>query len=220
MITESAPTICDGDCPASAAIANAIAIAVIAAASAGPAPTVDRPASPATKPSGRSSAAMPSARRLATSAAMRSVSFTRTFAGAANAHFGAVAGERRDGRQFIDESGTSSGAMSTRPMRSPSTMTVPRVRRQIRPSLRRSRVRQPAAGHRATPCGSGSARHLRVPPANRAAPPRQPSRTRRRENRRDRELLAGGDWGPSIETRLPPSSMRTVPPNALIACSV
>ena len=56
-------------------------------------------------PSASSSASMPSARKPATSAAMRSLSLTRSSLGAAHGHLAAVRRERRDGRQLVDQAG-------------------------------------------------------------------------------------------------------------------
>ena len=55
------------------------------------------------KPSGRSSASAPIARRPPTSAEMRSLSLTRSSAGAAHRDAAAKRGERRQDRQLVDE---------------------------------------------------------------------------------------------------------------------
>ena len=58
-----------------------------------------------TKPSGRSSASIPRPRKPATSAAMRSLSLTRSSRGAADRDLAAVRRERGDRRQLVDEPG-------------------------------------------------------------------------------------------------------------------
>ena len=58
-----------------------------------------------TKPSGRSSASMPSARKPATSAAMRSLSLTRSSPAPRTRHLAAMRRQRRDRRQLVDQPG-------------------------------------------------------------------------------------------------------------------
>ena len=83
--------------------------------------------------------------------------------------------------------GTSSGAMSTRPMRSPSTMMVPtRLAGVARRLIERHPGAEAAQDARAAPSASGSGRRPRFRRATRAAPPPPPSRTRRTRSRRGR----------------------------------
>ncbi len=164
---------------------------------------------------------MPSARSPATSAEMRSVSLTRsspaprTLTSAPWPASAAIAGSSSI------SPGTSSGVMSTRPMRSPSTMIVPRGSPAAPGSVWTS-TRAP--NRWSTPI---SAVRLGLRPTS-SISTRDPGRAAAATIQKAADEKSPGttsSWpasccGPSTDTRLPSSSTRTEPPNAASACSV
>ena len=174
---------------------------------------LDPAAGPAIKPSARSSALMPSARNPATSAAMRSfldaqLARPRTVTSPCAAS-AAIAGSSSM------SPGTSSGAMSSVPMRSPSTVTRPQGS-PARVAVTSTWTRAPNAGaHRAVPFWVGfnptSSTSIRDPGS--AAAATRPER--RRRECRHREVLSCRRWPPVTETVRP--STATWPPKAASA---
>ena len=136
MTTASAPSILEDWRAVSAAMANAIAIRWSPRASA--VPPAGAPDPHTTNPSGRSSALMPSARNPATSTEMRSLSLTRSSpAPLTDTRPPQAASAATAGSSSIN-AGTSSGEISTSPVRSPSTTIVPRGSSALRPVSRTS----------------------------------------------------------------------------------